>query len=168
MSRKELTLTEAKELLKIDKHRLDDMVMEQASLYDDIGDAHVMCMSERDMAKEALAEVDAVVSDEYRDNAITAGEKVTESALLRKVQQDTRHSDAYETYAELKLKTDRWGVLKDSFGQRASMVKHLCELYNNQYYTREAVKGDRNTEEVKKEGRRKIIDDMGKRKRVSR
>jgi hypothetical protein len=154
---KELTFKEADELLQIDKFSLDKMCQTQVELFSKISNTYTFKISERDMDKESLAVIDAFLASEYRQDAEDLGEKVTEAKLNQRVQISKRHKGAFQKYIDSKLIADRWGILKEAFIQRASMIKHLCELQLSNYFADVEVKGNVKTEEVTNRGLRKRI-----------
>ena len=136
-----ITLEEAKEALKINKDELDEVCLYHAGLYDEVAERHVRAVSERDFAKDELANVHAEVARGVRLDYAEKGEKVTEKAVEAETLADKKYAKANEAYLESKLNADLWGNRKDSFLQRSSMIKRLCEMNLSGYYTSRTVEG---------------------------
>lgn len=158
-----LTLEEAKKLLEIDKHSLDEVCQKQAEYYYEIADMCVNVIGIKDFKKEHLADVDAEIANEIRQDAMDMEEKITEAKIQQGVQLSKKHTHASRDFLESKLTVDKWSVLERAFLQRASMVKRLCELYIAGYFAVKEVKGNKETGEVEVEGiRRRLKNDKNK------
>ena len=140
-----LTLENVKDLLIIDKTNLDKIVENQAALYDDIADKATEIKSLRDDLKGKVDETFAKLSLNYRKEAEEKGEKMTEAKLQQLVQTDAEYKKINNEYQDLKLETELWANKKESFLQRASMVKELCGLYQANYWQLSSVKGNDTT-----------------------
>ncbi len=139
MARELITLEEARDLLTIDKHRLDDVCLTHANTFDDVADRHAQAVGDRDYAKDELSKVYAEVVSDLRKEAAKKDKKVTEKSLEAAAHLDDDHIKANEAYLEAKLEADRWSIKKDSFLQRSSMIKRLCDLHQSGYYTSRSV-----------------------------
>lgn len=146
---KDLTLKAAEELLRIERSLLDEECRTQAEVFYRIASNYTIAVSRRDAEKDKLVGVDAEVADNYRREAELNNKKMTEGKLKELVQLDPRHKKAFISYSDCKLEADKWGILKDSFLQRATMLKELCGLYISGYFADVIVKGDDNTREVR-------------------
>jgi len=129
--KEELTLEEAKTLLVIDKFSLDSICEQHPELYNKVAESHIMALSIRDSKKDDMDRIWAERAQYYRTHAT---EKVTEAKVQELVIVDKLYVKAQEDYAEAKLEADLWGVMRDSFSQRASMIKSLSELYTSGYF----------------------------------
>jgi len=138
---KGLTLEEAKELLSIDKDNLDDVCLTHADIFDTVADKHARAVSERDFKKDELSKVHSDIAKKLRSDASEKGEKITEKGIEASILLDEDYIEANEEYLEAKLEADLWSIRKDSFLQRSSMIKRLCELYLAGYYTSSSIKG---------------------------
>lgn len=139
MARDKITLKEARELLVIDKDQLDEVCLTHANIFDDVADRHAQAVGERDYAKDCLSQVYAEVISELRQEAAEKGNKVTEKGLEAAAHLDKGYLKANEAYLDAKLEADRWSIKKDSFLQRSSMIKRLCDLHQSGYYTSRSV-----------------------------
>ena len=142
MTKRELiTLEEATEALKINKDELDEVCLYHAGLYDEVAERHVRAVSERDYMKDELASTHAEVANRIRSKALEAGDKITKDAVEAETVLDKKYIKANEAYLDAKLEADLWSIKKDSFLQRSSMIKRLCEMNLSGYYTSRTVEG---------------------------
>ncbi len=141
-----MNFDEFKGYLPVDKTRLDDELVNQASLLGEVSDQYSVASNERDDLKEKLAFTDAELADEARQN-LTG--KVTEAMVVSYVQQHPRHLSAYKAYAAARLNTARLGALKEAFVTKGYRLRDLCTLYVANYFEDGAAKGTPQTEHVK-------------------
>ena len=139
MARDLITLEEARELLTIDKNQLDEVCLTHANTFDDVADRHAQAVGDRDYAKDELSQVYAKTLNKLRQAASEKGEKLTDKAAEAAAHLDKAYLKANEEYLEAKLEADRWSIKKDSFLQRSSMIKRLCDLHQSGYYTSRTV-----------------------------
>jgi len=132
-----MEIEEAKELLLIDKNSLDDVCLEQSSLFEKIGSTYVNAISKRDKAKEEFHTIDAQLAITKRKEADLSNIKLTEAKLAEMVQVHPEHEEAMERYFYYKHEADKWGVLKESFSQRKDMIEIVCKLYLTGYFNSE-------------------------------
>lgn len=121
--------------VQIDRHTLDTQVEQQPQLYFELCEQQIQAFSRRDEAKEALAHVDAELSNALRAEAATSGSKLTESAISDRVTAHPDHTAAVRVHDQLRLEADRWTVLRATFEQRAKMLHELVSLYASGYFT---------------------------------
>lgn len=143
-----LSLNEARRMLLLNKNALDEACMTQADIFYQVGSRHSEEVSLRDELKEAVAAISADIAKSYRDDAAKRGEKITESKLQQLVIAHDDYQRTNKAWLDAKHTADIWSVTKESFLQRASMIKELCGLYVSGYFSDIAVKGDTNTEAV--------------------
>ena len=139
-------MEELKQRLQLDKHALDDELIQQASMLHTVSDAYEEAMSERDDLKEKLATADAELDQSIRDDAEEHNEKITESMIKAKIQSDVEHKKAYFAYASAKLKAGKLLALKDAFKERGYMLRELCSLYLSNYFEDNSVRATPTTE----------------------
>lgn len=148
-----MTYEELQNKLLINQNSLDYEIIHQAQVYNEIGVATVEAKSETDALYEAYKNTDAELNARVRDELTTAGTKFTEAVVAAKVQTHPEHAAAYSKYLEAKLKADKLAVLKDSFGQRSSMLRDLVSLFGSEYWTRDSISATSNSDvgvEIKK------------------
>lgn len=119
--------------LQIDKNSLDDECMRQPVLYQELSEAHVNAVAERDTAKENVAVVDARLAEEYRTNAT---EKLTDKKTADLVSLDDRHRRAFTEWQEAAKKAAYLNTLVTAAEQRGKMLQELAKLYVAGYFDR--------------------------------
>lgn len=135
----ELTLEKAEELLQIDKNALDTICQEQPELFYRISEKFVEALSERDAAKDLLTKTEAGESLDIRIALEKNGEKVTEGKVSQMVQDSTNYQAAQSVYLKAKNRMEIWCAVKDAFLQRAQMIKILCDLHGQGYFSTASV-----------------------------
>jgi hypothetical protein len=123
-----LSIQEAEELLKINRDDLSEEVSKQPELFYEVARNMVMAISLRDEASDILDKVDAESDALIRLKAERGGEKVTEAKIKQAVILDPEHVKASNNYLRAKNEVDRWSILKESFMQRANMLRELAGL----------------------------------------
>ena len=132
------TAEELAQNLRIDKHSLDDEVIQQPSLFYEVSEQYIRAAAERDQLKEELANVDAKLDAEVRS---TLGDvKATEGKIKSRVQIDPKHAAAFDAWLVAKEQADRLGVLKDAFQQRSYMLRDLVALNTSNYFEETSVR----------------------------
>lgn len=144
---------EFKSYLRIDKSRLDDELVHQSELYYRVSEAHADAVGERDTAKELMAAIDAELDAEIR----AGGDKLTEAQVKSKVQAHERHIEKAADWLEAKSRAEKLAALKEAFSQRGYLLRDLCQLYINNYYSDQAVRRDADTDRVVYRQRRERI-----------
>lgn len=132
-------IEELKKSLPIDKFALDDELTQQPSLFQSVAEAYVEAAADRDRLKEELAVIDAQLDSEAR---FEQGDlKYTEQIIKNAVQTDIRHRGAFERYLKARIKAEELGALKESFAQRAYLIRDLIQLHITGYFHETSVKG---------------------------
>lgn len=121
--------------LVIDKHAMDDMWLEQPAIVQEIGERVALEISRRDEAKDALADVSAVVDGEVRELHADDDKKPTETAIKNEVKQDSRVQKAQRRLRTLELNVAKLGTLANSFHVRRYALQSLTDLWSAGYYT---------------------------------
>jgi hypothetical protein len=138
-------IEEFKNYLKIDKHGLDQELMEQPMLFFKISEAFAQATAERDMLKEQLASTDARLDSDMRRVFDKAGEKYTEAMVKNAVQTDKKHEAAIKKFFDAKEQADLFLALKEAFQSRAYMLRDLCSLYTANYFEESSARGSGQT-----------------------
>lgn len=138
-----LSLSELKANLAIDKMALDDEVIRQPSLFYEISEALTEAAAERDAAKEELATVDAEIDGRVRAKFAKGDMKATDKTVASHVLIDSAHEKAFTSWLTAKTKADKLEALKDAFKQRSYMLRDLVALYTANYYEESSVKPSR-------------------------
>lgn len=142
-----MELEEARKLLLISKNNLDEACQTQADIFYEVAEEVAFANSHRDYMKEQLVKRDAELAVDIRKKSEQSGEKLTETKLQQMLQTHPEHLKTFDEWLEAKLNAERWSALKDSFLQRASMIKELCALFISGYYADIEVKGNKDTDE---------------------
>lgn len=147
--------TAVKQALAIDPNRLDDMLVAQPQLFYEYAEAYSLAVSDRDMLKDKLARTYAETDARLREEAARADEKITEKAIEASVKVDEDYKQVAEQYREACKEADLLAAAKEAFAQRAWVLKELASLYISGYYSTDAVRGNRDSQDVALEGIRK-------------
>lgn len=133
------TIEELRSRLRIDKHRLDDELIEQASLYFEVSEQQVLAVAQRDALKEEVSTVDAELDSIVRKELEKKSAKYTEAMVKGGIAQHKHHLAAFDAYVAAKQKADKLTGLLESFRQRGQMLRELCGLYSTNYFNRDSV-----------------------------
>ena len=145
----EFSIEEAKKSLGINKFKLDEVCIEQPELFSTVASMHSQAVNLRDAAREALTIGDAEISNSLRIAAEKlTGSKLTEAKLSQQVSIHEEHKKLFDEYLKLKLEADHWSALRESFLQRSSMIKLLCELCLTDYWDTKSVKSNKSEDQV--------------------
>lgn len=123
-----LTLGQLREELSINKNALDDCLMEQPDLYYHVAEGYTLAVAARDAAKLDLEQTMAEKAEEIRERALRDDEKITETAITRKLATDPEVAGLEEHLLELRGTADKWQALKEAFQQRSFMLRELVQM----------------------------------------
>jgi hypothetical protein len=146
------TIEELKGYLAIDKHALDDELVQQPQLFFTIAEACERAAQRRDDLKEELSTIDATLDAKFRKE-----EKVTDAAVKNKIVAHKEHIEASEAYLEAKHEANMLTVLKESMQTRGYMLRDLVQLYHSSYFERNSVKDTGQTDAYVYQQRRQRI-----------
>lgn len=130
-------------VLQIDKHNLDEALMNQAEIYHQISTDYVGATSRRDEAYSEIKDIDSRLYQEIREELIESGEKATEAMVQNAVLAHDEHQVAVQEHLSAKTEADHLGALKEAFHQRSYMLRELVNLYVSGYYTDSAMSYDK-------------------------
>lgn len=139
-----MKIEEFRKTLELDKHSLDEELVQQPSLYFRISEAYVELAAIRDTKKEALETVDAKLDAGFR----ISNDKLTEPKIKNMIQAHTDHQEAFIAYNEAKKAADLMAGLKEAFHIRGYMLRDLVSLYSTGYYQADSVKDTASTREL--------------------
>jgi hypothetical protein len=128
-----IELTDLEPGLKIDQNALDEACAHHPDLFYRVAQRLADETSFRDAAKEQLANTEALVDAEIRDDWRET--KSTEKEIDSRKRLDPRVEEARKRYLDYCHSTAQWAALKDAFLQRSYMLKSLGELYISNYYS---------------------------------
>lgn len=135
-----MELEDYKNLLLIDKYRLDDELERQALHMFEVGELYAEQVSVRDSLKERIDTVDAEIAEKFRKSAAISGDKLTEANLQQKIAMHPQHLEAHEEFLLAKKSAEILGSLKDAFVQRGLALRELASLYTSNYFSNEPIK----------------------------
>lgn len=127
--------------LAIDRNDLDEHLIAQPQLFSDVGDKFARAVSVRDMARDDLRSVESTITLRVKREHDARNEKCTEKIIDAHVQNDVERRNAFQKLVTAQYEVERWEGLKESYRQRASMLRDLCSLYIANYYTKQSVTG---------------------------
>lgn len=126
--------------LMVDKYSLDQELIEQPSLFYDIGAKHERAVAKQEEAQAEVSRIEAEVDQEVRDSA---PDKTTETDIKKQVALNERVQVAQEEYRNCREIASRWKVLREACQQRSYILKELVGLYTSQYWAESSVNADR-------------------------
>jgi hypothetical protein len=125
-----------KEALKLDIMDLDTACLEQASLYEEVGEEWAVAVAERDRLKERLslkrAELDAKIRANPKDYGNS--DKVTENWVSSKISMNPEVIVLNEELIEAQYNVNALAVGKESVEHRGNSLRFLTELYKGNYF----------------------------------
>jgi hypothetical protein len=130
-------IEELKQYLTINKHQLDDELIEQASVFYKVSELSTEAAAKRDAEKEYLATIAAEIEQNVRTRL---GDKATEGKVKSLVILEKEHRDATSNYLTTKAEADKLQALKEAFHQRGYMLRDLVQLYISNYFSVNSVR----------------------------
>lgn len=137
----EKLIAEFRDLLLIDKNRLDEHLQEQAEIFYRIADALAQAQSVRDKAKEDISITDAQLNLQFRKDLEEEGTKVTDAKINAMVQDDDEHHAAFNEYMDAKEQADKLSAMREAWMQRSYMLRELVGLFISGYFADQTLKG---------------------------
>lgn len=128
-------ISELEKFVPVDKHNLDGNLEEQPDIFYRVSKAYAISISEADIAKAAIDELNARLDAEVREDMEKAGDKVTEGKVKMAVASIPEMRAAVSNHLEKREISGRWLALKDSLNQRSYTLKELVALYSAGYFT---------------------------------
>jgi hypothetical protein len=121
--------------LAIDKLDLDTALEREGDDSFRIAEAYELAISQRDAAKQAVAEAEAIADLAIRRNAEATGSRTTESQVTAMKVLTPAVKEAHRVELDLNLRAGRLRALKDSFDRRSKAISTLASLYASGYFT---------------------------------
>jgi len=118
-------------MLRVNKHRLDDELEVQSQVMDDISSRLTILNSRTLEANDALKLVEARLFRELKDDS----EKLTDKAADALVKQDPERKRAWQAAQAARAEHEDWSGLYDAWKARGFALRELCGLYVAQYFT---------------------------------
>ena len=130
--------------LMIDKHKLDDELIQQPDRYRSAAEHYAMAVSLRDEAKDKMKVVEAQLYLKHRQSFDAKDKKPTEAEVNAMVTVDPLRIKARNEHLQRQLAADQWEALKDSFSQRSYVLKDLVALHLAGYFASSSVSAPAN------------------------
>jgi len=144
--------------IKVDRNSLDEIIERQSVMFQSISEKAASATSIRDAIKDDLDELEGKLAFKYRKDFVAKSAKVTDKQVTEAVRWDSKYQKAALELNVAKNMALRWTLLKNSFEQRAAMIKLLAQLFVANYYTTSSVSGEsREEREVVTQGNRSRI-----------
>jgi hypothetical protein len=135
-------------MLRINKHRLDDELEVQSQVLDDISSKLTVLNSRTLEANDQLKLVEARLFRELKDD----NEKMTDKNADALVKQDPDRKRAWQAAQAARAEHEDWSGLYDAWKARGFALRELCGLYVAQYFTIDSFTGGRDDRPHRKGG----------------
>jgi len=125
-----------KDSLKLDIMSLDTACLEQASLYEEMGESWAEAVAERDRVKERLTAKRAEIDEDVRKHPekYNSGDKITETWIGNKVSQDAEVVTLNDELITCQYNVNMLSTGKESIEHRGNALRFLIELYKGNYF----------------------------------
>jgi len=135
------SLNHFRQHLPINQFSLEQECLQQAALYEEIGEWVSSVRADAKRSKEHLDFIKADLSLKIRKNPETYGlsGKVTEGSIDAVITTSNEYQGAVTTYIEADKLANEASVLLAAVEQRKSMLRDLVRLFIYSYYSREDV-----------------------------
>lgn len=125
---------EWREGIMIDKHSLDECLVQQPDLFFKISERLALVLSRRDAAKDELKVVESEADEDIRQEAIDNDEKISEAQVKAKITKHASVLKASKRLSALNYEAGQLQALKEAYLQRSYMLKELVSLFLANYY----------------------------------
>ena len=125
-----------KDSLKLDIMSLDTACLEQASLYEEMGEDWAEAVAERDRVKERLTAKRAEIDEDVRKypEKYNSGDKITETWIGNKVAQDAEVITLNDELITCQYNVNMLSTGKESIEHRGNALKFLIDLFKGNYF----------------------------------
>lgn len=132
-----LSIGEIKDLLPVDRFKLDTALELQMTLFSDASDHYLEAIEIRDTAKADQQKIELVVSSHFRTNwdTLVPGVRMSEDKLKHAVALDAKVEAAGVMVRETTLFALKRQYLVDMIKRRGEVLSSLVSLYGAQYFT---------------------------------
>lgn len=137
---------ELKALLTINRHQLDDELIQQSQVFYEVSERVAHFTSERDAYKDDLATVDAALGLQFRENARVQQVKITEALVQEYILTAETHVTAVKSLLAARQQVDEAQALREAFLQRSFMLRDLVSLQVSGYTMSNAVESATNSD----------------------
>jgi hypothetical protein len=132
-----MTLIELRNMLRINRHRLDDELEIQAEILEKIGRSVVTLNSRQIELKRLLDVAEAKIIARIKEN----DPKTTNPMAEKEAKDDREYLRAWQAYQAARSEHEEWESLYKAWHARGFDIKALGELFANQYFAINAVRG---------------------------
>ena len=127
-------ITDLEAGLRINEHELDGALQEQPELFYHVAKELALMISQRDQAKQRLAEIEAEVVVTIKEQARSQDLKITDKEVDAKKETNEDVLAAAKDFYQLSAMVGKLGALKEAYVQRSYVLKDMVALYINNYY----------------------------------
>lgn len=120
-----MNLDEARDLLVIDKMRLEDEVSFQPEYFWQVAYESSIASSKRDFEKSERDRIWSILFLTKKSENV-GGKSPTDTAVKALVETSAEYVDADRAYLTAKAEAENWSGMKESWQQRATMLRELC------------------------------------------
>lgn len=155
-------------ILKIDKHALDDEFVRFPHMLGDVGAKVAQENAEKEWLKLQMEKARSRAYTAIKREMDLNKDKYTEKLLEHEVQQDADYTDAVEAYADQRELAERWERALTALTVKGQMLKQLAGLYATDYWASNSAKSvtdsDGYHDAVNRSNRKRITEDRTRRK----
>lgn len=126
-----MSVSEYKNMLRIDKDNLDTELASNPFLTFDVSENYTDAVAERDQAKMYM---DSMYSD-TQGKVISKNDKLAQWKVEAEINLGTKYRAAKAEYMELKIECEIWFNLMQAFEMRSRALTKLADLASIHYYT---------------------------------
>ena len=131
---KELTISDFRTRLRIDRNDLDGCLMEQPELYYHVAEAHALAVAARDRCKLDYEAAVAKHDDLVRSKAVEEGERMTDTRTAHRVSLVSEVQTLHRKWLVGRSRVEELLALKEAFQQRSFMLRELVAwVVSHQY-----------------------------------
>ena len=130
----EQTYNELSKKIRINRDFLDAEIIEQPNLFFHASEGFVHAVAKRDKSNHSLEVEIAELDKDIREQMIADGERVTEDKVAQQIKREQDYHRFYKEHLDASLVANRWSSLKESYRQRADMLKSLVQLHISGYF----------------------------------
>lgn len=120
--------------IAINRDMLDEELIANAQSFHHAGEGFAFAKSRRDTLEARLARLHAELDNDIRENMVSQNEKFTETQIKQKILQEKDYRKLHDDFLSACREADSWEGLRNSFRQRADMLKALVQLHVTGYF----------------------------------
>ena len=132
-----MELSEIRNMLKINRHRLDDELEVHSEIMDRIGQRVVKLNGRQIELKRQMEITEAKVISRLKDD----DPKMTNPIAEKEAKGSRDYETAWKAYQVARAEHEEWEVVQKAWYQRGFDIKALGDLFGNQYFALDSVRG---------------------------